>query len=81
MSKDPPLLPEIAPAPAGDGGFHVLQVPLQGALALGAAPAAEVLAGLQDPPQSELPEGFAADAEPFADFGCGDPSPLPRRTA
>jgi hypothetical protein len=42
-----PLLPEVAPAPTGDGGLHVLEVPLQRAPSLGAAPAAVVLAGLQ----------------------------------
>jgi len=46
-----PLLPEVAPAPTGDGGLHVLEVPLQRAPSLGAAPAAVMLAGLQHTPQ------------------------------
>jgi len=40
---------EISPAPAGDRGLDVLKVPLQGPLALGAAPAAVVLAGGEHP--------------------------------
>ena len=39
----------MLPAPARDGGLDVLQVPLQGAPALGAAPAAVVLARGEHP--------------------------------
>jgi len=46
-----------ADAPMGadlaEGDLPLLQVPLQGALPLGATPAAEVLAGLQHPPRPQ----------------------------
>jgi hypothetical protein len=49
-----PLLPQIALAPARDRGLHDHEVPLQGALPMSAAPPAEVLTGLQHPPQPQL---------------------------
>ena len=68
--------PQIPPAPAGDRGLDVLEVPLQGALALGAAPTAVVLAGREHPPQPNLAQGFAAHAQLGAGLGGADPDPL-----
>ena len=68
----------MPPAPAGDGGLDVLEVPLQGPPALGAAPAAVVLAGCEHPPQPQLAEGFAAHAQGSAGFGGRHPGPLAR---
>ena len=68
----------MPPAPASDGGLDILEVPLQGASALGASPAAVVLAGCQHPPQPQLAEGFAAHAQGCAGFCCRDPDPLAR---
>jgi hypothetical protein len=64
--------------PTSDGGLHVVNVPLQGAPALGAAPAAVVLTGGEHPPQSQLAEGFAAHAQGCAGFCRRDPDPLAR---
>jgi hypothetical protein len=66
----------MAAAPAGDRGLDVLPMPLQGAFAFGAAPAAEVLAGLQHPAQPQLTQGFAADTKQLTDLSCADPHPL-----
>ena len=51
-------------------------MPLQGTFAFGAAPAAEVLTGLQHPAQPQLTQGFAADAEQLTGLSCADPDPL-----
>ena len=61
---------------AGDGGLDVLEVPLQGASALCAAPAAVVLAGGEHPPQPQLAEGFAAHAQGSAGLGGRHPDPV-----
>ena len=59
-------------APTGDGCFYVLEVPLQRAPSLGAAPAAEVLSWFQHPPQPQLAEGFATHVQHFAGVGGAD---------
>jgi len=51
-------------------------VPLQGPFALGAAPAAVVLAGGEHPPQPNLPQGLAAHAQLCAGLGGADPDPV-----
>jgi hypothetical protein len=66
----------MAAAPAGDRGLDVLHMPLQGTFAFGAAPAAEVFAGLQHPAQPQLTQGFAADAEQLTGLSGTDPDPL-----
>ena len=63
-------------APASDGGLDVLEVPLQGPFALGAAPAAIVLAGREHPPQPQLTQGLAAHPQPCTGVGRGDPDPM-----
>lgn len=65
----------MPPAPSRDRGLHILEVPLQGASALGAAPAAVVLAGGEHPPQPQLAEGFAAHAQGSAGLGGRPPDP------
>jgi GNAT superfamily N-acetyltransferase len=67
---------QMLPAPARDRGFHVLQVPLQRAPALGAAPAAVVLAWGEHPPQPQLAEGFPAHPQGSARFCSRHPDPL-----
>lgn len=57
------LLPKVAPAQARDRGLHVLEMPLQGTIPLGAAPVAE---------------GLTADPQPVADLRRRDPGPLAR---
>ena len=67
---------QMPAAPAGDRGLDVLEMPLQGPFALGAAPAAVVLAGGEHPPQANLPQGFAAHAQLCAGLGGGYPDPM-----
>lgn len=70
---------KIPPAPASDRGLDVLEVPLQGPFALGAAPAAVVLAGREHPPQPQLTEGFTAHGQRSAGLGGGHPDPVSSR--
>ena len=53
---------QMPAAPAGDRGLDVLEMPLQGPFALGAAPAAVVLAGGEHSAETQLAQGFAAHA-------------------
>ena len=62
--------------PGRAGRLHILEVPLQWPPALGAAPAAVVLARGEYPPQPQLAEGFAAHPQSCARFCCCDPDPL-----
>lgn len=70
---------EISPTPAGDRGLDVLEMPLQGPLALGAAPAAVVLAGGEHPTEAQLAQGFSAHAQFCAGLGGGYPDPVTPR--
>ena len=70
------LLPQVSATPARDGCLHVLVMPLEGSLALGASPAPEVLARLQHPSESQLPQGLPADTQAIAHLCGGDPGPL-----
>jgi len=69
----------MPPTPAGNGGFHVFEVPLQGPPALGAPPAAVVLAGGEHPPQPQLAEGFSAHPQGSAGLGGRHPDPVTTR--
>lgn len=62
--------------PTSDGGLHVVNVPLQWPSALGAAPAAVVLAWGEHPPQPQLAKGFPAHPQSSAGFCRRDPDPL-----
>ena len=70
---------QMPAAPAGDRGLNVFQMPLQGPLALGAAPAAVVLAGREHPTKAQLAQGFAAHGQRSAGLGRGHPDPVSSR--
>jgi len=70
------LLLEIAPTPACDRCLSVLEMPLQRPPALGAAPAAVVLARLKYSPLPQLAQGFAAHPQCSAGIRGADPGAL-----